>query len=190
MYAILDDAHRRAKAYLAGLENRSVAPAPEAVSALRELEGPLPSRSSTAEETLAQLDRLISPATLASAGPRFFGFVIGGSLPVSLAASWLAGAWDQNAALYLTTPGVACLESCALRWLIELFELTTDTAGPFVTGATVANFTALAAARNATLAREGWNVEANGLFGSSATAVKRSDLPRVCVRRDTKCSTK
>ncbi len=171
MYAILDDAARRAKAYLDGVQERAVAPSSAAISALAELECPLPPRSSAPGETLALLDRLISPATLASAGPRFFGFVIGGALPVSLAANWLAAAWDQNAALYLSTPGVASLESSALRWLIELFELPAETAGAFVTGATVANFTALAAARNGTLAREGWNVEANGLFGAPPVTV-------------------
>ena len=175
MYAILDDALRRAQAYLEGLKSRPVAPSAAAVAALSELECPLPSRPSNPEDTLAVLDRLISPATLASAGPRFFGFVIGGSLPISLAANWLAGAWDQNAALYLTTPGVASLESCALRWLIELFELPPDSAGAFVTGATVANFTALAAARNGTLAREGWNVEADGLFGAPPVTVITGD---------------
>ena len=175
MYAILDDALRRAKAYLEGLDGRSVAPAPAAISALQQLDVALPMRSSPAEETLALLDRLVSPATLASAGPRFFGFVIGGALPISLAANWLAGAWDQNAALYLMTPGVAALESCALRWLIELFELPADAAGAFVTGATVANFTALAAARNGTLAREGWNVEADGLFGAPPVTVVTGD---------------
>jgi glutamate/tyrosine decarboxylase-like PLP-dependent enzyme len=114
---------------------------------------------------------VVSPATLACAGPRFFGFVIGGSLPGALAANWLAGAWDQNAGLYVTTPGVAFLEVVALRWLVDLFELPAGTGGAFVTGATVANFTALAAARNAVLARVGWNVEAHGLFGAPPITV-------------------
>jgi glutamate/tyrosine decarboxylase-like PLP-dependent enzyme len=174
-YAILDNAARRAHIYLDGLGARSVAPDAAAVSALRELDEPLPAARSDGADTLALLDRLVSPATLATAGPRFFGFVIGGALPEALAANWLAGAWDQNAGLYLSTPGVSYLEVVALRWLIDLFELPAGSGGAFVTGATVANFTALAAARNAVLARVGWNVEAYGLFGAPPITVITGD---------------
>jgi glutamate/tyrosine decarboxylase-like PLP-dependent enzyme len=103
---------------------------------------------------------------MAMAGPRFFGFVIGGALPATVAANWLATAWDQNAALHEVTPGVSRLEQVALRWMVELFGLPAGTVGAFVTGATVANFTALAAARHHVLQRAGWNVEADGLFGA------------------------
>ena len=171
MYAILDDAARRARAYLDNLDRRSVAPSAAATSALSRLDEPLPPQPSDPTETLALLDRLVSPATLAMAGPRFFGFVIGGALPVTLAANWLAGAWDQNAALYEVTPGVSRLEEVALRWLIELFELPPGTGAGFVTGATVANFAALAAARHVVLAKAGWNVEADGLFGAPRITV-------------------
>jgi glutamate/tyrosine decarboxylase-like PLP-dependent enzyme len=171
VYSILDDAARRARAYLQGLEGRPVAPTAAAVRNLAELDEALPADCGDPVATLALLDRLVSPATMAIAGPRFFGFVIGGSLPVTLAANWLAGAWDQNAALHLSTPGVSYLENVALRWLVELFELPAGTGGAFVTGATVANFTALAAARNAVLARVGWNVEADGLFGAPRITV-------------------
>jgi glutamate/tyrosine decarboxylase-like PLP-dependent enzyme len=105
------------------------------------------------------------------AGRRFFGFVIGGSLPVSLAANWMAGAWDQNSALYQVTPATAHLEQVALQWLITLFGLPPSSGGAFVTGATLANFTALAAARHAVLERVGWNVEADGLFGAPPITV-------------------
>jgi glutamate/tyrosine decarboxylase-like PLP-dependent enzyme len=169
--SILDDAARRAHAYLSGLNERSVAPTSAAVAALQELDEPLPTGPSDAAATLALLDRVVSPATLATAGSRFFGFVIGGCLPGALAANWLAGAWDQNAGLYRTTPGVAHLESVALRWLIDLFDLPAGSGGAFVTGATVANFTGLAAARHAVLARVGWNVEAAGLFGAPPITV-------------------
>jgi len=171
VYSILDEAARRARAYLQGLEGRAVAPHPAAVRNLRELEEPLPEGPSDPLLTLELLDRVVSPATMAMAGPRFFGFVIGGSLPVTLASSWLSGAWDQNAALHLSTPGVSYLEALALRWLVELFELPAGAGGAFVTGATVANFTALAAARNAVLSRVGWNVEAQGLFGAPPITV-------------------
>jgi glutamate/tyrosine decarboxylase-like PLP-dependent enzyme len=166
MYAILDDAARRARRYLEGLDERAVAPTPGAVSGLKALDEPLPENAVDPGDTLALLDRVVSPATMASAGPRFFGFVIGGALPVTLAANWLAGAWDQNAGLYEPMPGVSHLEEVALRWLIELFGLPPGTGAGFVTGATVANFTALAAARHVVLARAGWNVEADGLFGA------------------------
>jgi glutamate/tyrosine decarboxylase-like PLP-dependent enzyme len=115
---------------------------------------------------LAELDELVTPATMAMAGPRFFGFVIGGSLPAALAANWLAGAWDQNAGIYSVTPGVAHVEQVVLRWLTDLFGLPAETTGAFATGATMANFTSLAAARHAVLERVGWNVEADGLYGA------------------------
>ena len=171
MYEILDQAAQAARRYLTGLDTRGVAPSPGALAALSGLDEPLPEHAGDPAETLALLDRLISPATMGMAGPRFFGFVIGGTLPAALAANWLAGAWDQNAALNEVTPGVARVEEVAARWLIELFDLPPATGVGFVTGATVANFTALAAARHAVLARAGWNVEADGLFGAPPITV-------------------
>jgi glutamate/tyrosine decarboxylase-like PLP-dependent enzyme len=108
---------------------------------------------------------------MAMAGPRFFGFVIGGALPVTVAASWLATAWDQNTGQYPATPGTSEQETVALRWLLELLDLPRDAAGSFVTGATVANLTALAAARHRVLADAGWSVEADGLFGAPPITV-------------------
>lgn len=166
MKALLEESARRAIAYLDAVQTRSVRPSPEAIDGLRALEEPMPDSPSPASEVLARLDELVSPATTAMAGPRFFGFVIGGSLPVALAANWLAGAWDQNAGLSVTTPGVARLEEVVQRWLMDIFGLPAGCAAGFVTGATVANFTALAAARNSVLKRAGWAVEAEGLFGA------------------------
>jgi glutamate/tyrosine decarboxylase-like PLP-dependent enzyme len=120
---------------------------------------------------LQWLDEIGSPATMAMAGPRFYGMVIGGSLPAALAANWLAAAWDQNTGLYQLTPGTAYLEIVALRWLLEVLKLPPKSGAAFVTGATVANFTALAAARHAVLKRAGWNVEADGLFGAPPITV-------------------
>jgi glutamate/tyrosine decarboxylase-like PLP-dependent enzyme len=172
MYAaLLDDAARRARRYLDTLPARGVAPSAAAVAALSELAEPLPAEPSDPVRTLERLDRMISPATMAMAGPRFFGFVIGGALPVALAANWLAAAWDQNAGLYEVTPGVARLEEVALLWLIELLGLPPATGAAFVTGATTANFAALAAARRAVLAGAGWNVEADGLYGAPPISV-------------------
>jgi len=168
---LLEDARQRGARYLSDLQTRAVAPTAAAIDALRRLDTPLPAAASPPAQTLALLDELVSPATAAMAGPRFFGFVIGGSLPAALAANWLAAVWDQNAAFLAPTPGVARLEQVALAWLNELFDFPPGTTGGFVTGATVSNFTALAAARHAVLARAGWNVESDGLFGAPPITV-------------------
>jgi glutamate/tyrosine decarboxylase-like PLP-dependent enzyme len=168
---LLIDAASRARRYLGALQERAVAPSAQALAQLARLDAPLPAGPADPAAVLARLDELVSPATMAMAGPRFFGFVIGGALPVSVAASWLATAWDQNSGLYTATPGTAELEVVALRWLLELLDLPHDAAGAFVTGATVANLTALAAARHRVLANAGWSVEADGLFGAPPVTV-------------------
>lgn len=171
MRELLELSAERAIAYLEGLPERPVAPSAAAVAGLAALRVPLPDEATDPAAVLAQLDEVCSPATMAIAGPRFFGFVIGGALPVTLAANWLAGTWDQNSALYNVTPATAELEQVALGWLVELLSLPPGTGGGFVTGATVANFTALAAARHAVLARAGWDVEADGLIGAPPLTV-------------------
>lgn len=171
MREILENTAQRAIAYLEGLGSRGVAPTPQAVSNLALLDHALPEEPDRPETVLKLLDDIGSPATMGMAGPRFFGFVIGGSLPVTLAANWLAGAWDQNTAYYNATPGTALVELVALRWLLKLFQLPAECGGAFVTGATLANFTALAAARHTVLKRAGWNVEAEGLFGAPPITV-------------------
>ncbi|MGD9598588.1 MAG: aspartate aminotransferase family protein [Steroidobacteraceae bacterium] len=168
---LLDDAARRAKRYLDGLARRSVAPSNAAIERLAVLDARMPAGPADPAQVLAQLDDIVGPATMGMAGPRFFGFVIGGSLPVTLASNWLATAWDQNAGLAASTPGVSRLEEIALRWLNEIFGLPAMTQGAFVTGATMANFTALAAARHRVLAQAGWPVEAEGLFGAPRITV-------------------
>ncbi|MEY2882219.1 MAG: hypothetical protein RLZZ15_4599 [Verrucomicrobiota bacterium] len=171
MNVLLADAAARSIRYLEKLETRSVAPTPAALAALNALDEPLPAASSDPAATLRLLDEVGSPATMAMAGGRFFGFVIGGSLPVALGANWLAGAWDQNAVLYRASPASARLEEVALRWVLEVLGLPRECGGAFVTGATVANLTALAAARHVVLARAGWRVEADGLFGAPPITV-------------------
>jgi glutamate/tyrosine decarboxylase-like PLP-dependent enzyme len=168
---ILEAAAARAIRYLDGLDARPVAPTAESIAALDRFDGPLPDAPEEPGDILDLLDEVGSPATMAMAGRRFFGFVIGGVLPAPLAASWLAAAWDQNSALHEVTPGTATLERVALEWLIDLLRLPAGTAGAFVTGATVANFTALAAARGAVLTRAGWNAERDGLFGAPPITV-------------------
>lgn len=122
-------------------------------------------------DVIELLDTAGSPATVASTGPRYFGFVIGGSLPAAMAANWLAGAWDQNAGLYVSSPVAARVEEIAASWLLDVLALPESSGVGFVTGATMANFTALAAARHALLSRAGWNVEEHGLFGAPEITV-------------------
>jgi glutamate/tyrosine decarboxylase-like PLP-dependent enzyme len=168
---LLGQALKSACAYLEGLSTRGVAPQPQAIAALARLDEELPAERGDPRATVALLDELVAPATMGTAGPRFFGFVIGGALPVSLAANWLGSTWDQNAAYFSSTPGVARVEEVALRWLVDLLGLPAGTTAGFVTGATVANFTALAAARHAVLKKAGWNVESDGLFGAPRITV-------------------
>jgi glutamate/tyrosine decarboxylase-like PLP-dependent enzyme len=170
MRKLLMGAAERAIRYLEGLNERDVAPDPGTVDRLAELDIPLPEHPSPAEATVALLDSYAG-ATMAMAGPRFFGFVIGGALPATVAANWLAGAWDQNSALAGITPLTAKLEDVALRWLCDVLGLPTEMGIGFVTGATTANFTCLAAARHAVLAQAGWDVEADGLFGAPEVTV-------------------
>ena len=110
MSELLRSAAESAIRYLDALGTRAVAPSAAAVERLAELRAPLPEGPGDAAATLAELERLVAPATLGIAGPRFFGFVMGGALPVTLAANWMAGAWDQNSGMYRATPGTAELE--------------------------------------------------------------------------------
>jgi|SRR5580700_590849 glutamate/tyrosine decarboxylase-like PLP-dependent enzyme len=166
MKKLLAEAADRAARYVTGIANRRVVPLPADVERLKELGGSLPELPSDPAETLALLDDVGSPATVATTGGRYFGFVIGGSLPAALAANWLAGAWDQNAAMHVMSPVAAKLEEIVLAWMVDLLDLPSEAGAGFVTGTTMANFSALAAARTALLKRAGWNVEEDGLFGA------------------------
>jgi len=169
--ALLRDAAGRAQRYLRGLAGRPVAPAAEAVRALDRLDFPLPRGGLGPSSVLALLDEVGSPATVASAGPRYFGFVTGGALPVAVASSWLLAAWDQNAALSVMSPVAARLDAVALRWVTDLLGLPGGTAGGFTSGATMANATCLAAARDRVLAAAGWDAAALGLPGAPPVQV-------------------
>jgi glutamate/tyrosine decarboxylase-like PLP-dependent enzyme len=169
--ALLEDAARRGIAYRQSCDARPVAPSAEALGAISRFVEPLPESGTPAEEVLALLDEVGSPASVAMAGPRFFGFVIGGSTPVTVASNWLATAWDQNVVMHEVTPATAILEQVALDWLVDVLGLPSGTGGGFVTGATVANFTALAAARHRVFEDAGWDVEADGLIGAPALKV-------------------
>jgi glutamate/tyrosine decarboxylase-like PLP-dependent enzyme len=131
----------------------------------------MPAQGEDTDEILRRLDDFGSPATMATAGGRFFGFVMGGALPATVAAHWLADAWDQNACLHDSSPVTAHLEEVVAEWMLQLLGLPTDSGFAIVTGAQMANFTALAAARRSVLTRIGWDVDRDGLFGAPPITV-------------------
>lgn len=175
MQALLQNAAQRGIDYLAAVNERGVVPTPAAVAALAGFAEPLPATPTDPTQVLAMLDEIGSPATVASAGGRYFGFVTGGALPATVAASWLATAWDNNVGVTVMSPVASKLEEVALGWLVELFGLPAGAGAGFVTGATMANFTGLAAARHALLARQGWDVEGQGLFEAPPLTVVVGD---------------
>jgi glutamate/tyrosine decarboxylase-like PLP-dependent enzyme len=154
-----------------GLSTRRLYPSSEAMERLQELDRPLQDESIDPHEVLETLDALGSPATVASPSGRYFGFVIGGTLPVARAANVLAGAWDQNAAIYASSPVGSVLEEVCRKWLLSIFGLPRDAGVGFVSGATMGSFSGLAAARHALLREAGWDVESRGLFGAPPIAV-------------------
>lgn len=180
---LLLEASDRALRYLDGLNERAVFPSTEALAGLSHFDEPLPEHETESLDTLRLLDEMGSPATVASAGPRYFGFVTGGALPATVAANWMTGAWDQNAALVIESPAAAAIERTALAWLLDVLHLPSHAAGAFVTGATMANFTALAAARHSVLAEVGWDVESQGLFGAPRISVIVGEEAHVTVHK-------
>jgi glutamate/tyrosine decarboxylase-like PLP-dependent enzyme len=173
--ALLKRAARDAMDYLEAVDSRPLAPTPQAVAALSNLRGPLPPGPTSPETVLHLLHEYGSPATVANGGGRYFGFVNGGCVPAAMAAAWLVSAWDQNAAFEVQSPVAIALEETALEWVRELLGLPEGTGGAVVTGATMANFSALAAARHALLSRAGWDVEADGLIGAPPITVVVGD---------------
>ena len=172
---LLLDAAERAIRYYESLPERRVSPDPEYVARIGELHEPLPDGPCSDQEVLTMLDEIGSPASMAMAGPRFFGCVIGGALPATLAANWVASAWDQATGLHDVTPFTAALEQVSLQWLVDLLGLPSDCGGGFVTGATMANFSGLASARGTVLSQAGWDPESDGLFGAPPVNVFVSD---------------
>ncbi|MCC6805420.1 MAG: aminotransferase class V-fold PLP-dependent enzyme [Anaerolineae bacterium] len=161
--------------YLDVLDDRDVYPTPDAIAHLSALGGALPEAPTDPADVFRLLDEAGSPGTVASAGSRYYGFVIGGALPAALAANWLAGAWDQNAGLFVASPVGAVIEDIARKWVLDALGFPASAEIGFVTGATMANFTGLAAARHALLQRAGWDVEARGLFGAPPITVVVGD---------------
>jgi glutamate/tyrosine decarboxylase-like PLP-dependent enzyme len=141
----------------------------------------LPNDGDDPKQVIEHLAHLADRTVVATAGPRYFGFVVGGSLPVTVAADWLTSVWDQNAAFYAHSPLAAAAEQISAEWLIQLFGLANGTSAGFVSGGTMANFTGLAAGRHALLAKLGWDVERQGLFGAPEITVVTSDESHVSV---------
>jgi glutamate/tyrosine decarboxylase-like PLP-dependent enzyme len=167
----LETAAAHATQFLRGLAERPVA-ASAGVEELRaRLGGPLPDGPSDPAEVVAQLAKLADDGLVASAGPRYFGFVVGGGLPAALAADWLAAAWDQNAGLFVLGPAAATVEDVAAGWLLDLLGLPATASAGFVTGGQMASFAGLAAARHAVFAGAGWDVERDGLVGAPPVEV-------------------
>jgi glutamate/tyrosine decarboxylase-like PLP-dependent enzyme len=152
-----------AAAYVDGAGDRHVGGTSTAAALHAALGGPLPATGRPADEVIAHLTSAIDPGLVATIGPRYFGFVTGGALPVTVAAEWLGSAWDQNGGLYVLSPGVAVLEDVVAGWVLELLGLPGSCSVGYVTGCHMANFTCLAAARHEVLRRVGWDVERQGL---------------------------
>ena len=162
----LQNAVAHATSFLDSLPQRHVGARADHDALRRALAVPL---ADDGEDAAAVIDALAAGADeglIGSAGPRYFGFVIGGSLPVALAADWLTSAWDQNTGLFATSPANSVCEEIAAEWLLDLLDLPRASGVGFVTGCQMANFTALAAARHGVLRGSGWNVESHGLYGA------------------------
>ena len=152
--------------YLNGLDERHVGAQTDAASLAALLGGPLPNDGADPVEVVEEMARVLDPGLVASAGPRYFGFVVGGALPASAAADWLTGAWSQNAVLHALSPAAAAAELVAGAWMLDLLGLPPDAGVGFPTGAGLGNAVGIAAGRHAVLAKAGWDVEARGLYGA------------------------
>lgn len=164
-------AAEHAEAFLATLDDRPVAARTDAAAVRDALGGPLPESGEDPTKVIDALAAGAESGLVATAGPRHFGFVIGGALPAALAADWLVSAWDQNAAFHSLSPAAAAIEEIASAWTLELLGLPETASVGFVTGGQGANTTCLAAARNAVLSRAGWDVERDGLIGAPTVRI-------------------
>ena len=164
-----------AEEHLAGIAERRVGAAASYEDTVAALDEPLPAAGEDPEAVLERLVAVAGPATVASPGPRYFGFVTGGALPAALGADWLTSAWDQNSFSRVSSPAAAAIEAVAERWVLEALGFPASAAVGFTTGATIANFTSIAAARHVVLARAGWDVEERGLTGAPPIRVIAGD---------------
>jgi glutamate/tyrosine decarboxylase-like PLP-dependent enzyme len=168
---ILERVLEEATGFLDGLPGRRVAARTDVDGVAAALRRPLPDEGAEPMEVIEELIAGAEPGVLAIPSGRFFGWVMGGVLPVTLAADWLTSTWDQNAGLLVSSPAAAGAEWVASEWLLDLLGLPGNSAVGFVTGAMIANFTCLAAARHDVLRRAGWDVEGDGLHGAPPVTV-------------------
>ena len=180
-YEVLDDAVRLARDYLDGLPSRRVGPGAGLEELRSRIDRPLSDGGEDPRRVIKDLAADAEPGLIASAGPRYFGFVIGGALPVAVAADWLASSWDQNGGGYAVSPSLSVAEEVAAAWVRELLGLPRDCGIGFVTGCQMAHFTCLAAARHAVLRDAGWDVEADGLQGAPEVRVIAGEQAHVTV---------
>jgi glutamate/tyrosine decarboxylase-like PLP-dependent enzyme len=180
---LLTEADARSLRYIEGNVTRRVFPSDEAITALGAFDESLPSQGFPAENTLALLDDIGSPATTASNGPRYFGFVIGAALPAAAAAERLMLAWDQCASTFDNSPVSATLERIAGRWVLDALDLPRESAVGFGTSATACTLGALATARRQLLARQGWDFDRHGLAGAPEIKVVASELVHITVKK-------
>ncbi|MBN1119750.1 MAG: aspartate aminotransferase family protein [Anaerolineae bacterium] len=181
--AIYEQAAAYAFDYLDTIVDRAVFSSDEALKQLSVFDEPLPQKPGDVPHILEMLHDYGAPATVAQGGGRYFGFVNGNVIPGSLAARWLADAWDQNAALHVISPIAAKLEQVCEKWLVDLFRLPEDTAAGFVSGTSIATLCGLLAGRNTILERQGWDVVEDGIFGAPPIRVVASDQAHGTVRK-------
>jgi glutamate/tyrosine decarboxylase-like PLP-dependent enzyme len=178
---LLRETAERAIRFLDSAASRHVGGRADRAALVEALDGRVPESGADPAEVLARLADGADPGIVASAGPRYFGFVTGGSVPVAVAADWLTSTWDQNGAMYTMSPAVAVLEDIVARWIVEILGLPAQSSVGFVSGAHMANFTGLAAARHEILRRAGWNVEEEGLQRAPRLRVIAGDEVHVSV---------
>jgi glutamate/tyrosine decarboxylase-like PLP-dependent enzyme len=169
--AALDRAHGHALRWLDSLQTRPVGPSRTADEIAAGIDIPLPDEGADDAAVVDRLAAVVEPGLMAIGSGRFFGWVMGGTLPSALAADWLVSAWDQNAAMRFATPATAAIEQVTGRWIVELLGLPQGSAVGFTTGGTTANLVGLAAARRAVLDAVGWDLDAEGLSGSPRITV-------------------
>jgi glutamate/tyrosine decarboxylase-like PLP-dependent enzyme len=179
--ALFDLTARLAASYLDHLGDRHVGGRATRSELMAALGGPLPQRGSNPVEVVERMSAAADAGLVATPGPRYFGFVTGGALPVSVAADWLASTWDQNGAMYVMSPAVSVMEDIVSQWLLQLLNLPQRASVGFVSGAHMANFTCLAAARHEVLHRVGWNVEELGLQNAPEVTILVGDEVHVSV---------
>jgi glutamate/tyrosine decarboxylase-like PLP-dependent enzyme len=161
--------------FVASLPERHVGPRADAIAIAEALGGPMPEDGTDPVTVIEDMARTLDPGLVSTAGPRYFGFVIGGALPAAMAADWLTAAWDQNANLHALSPAAAAAERVAGDWMLDLLGLPATASVGLPTGAGLGNAVGLAAGRHALLAREGWDVEARGLYGAPEITVVIGD---------------